>query len=49
MTKNKEEVWYQTNYPVPKPKKGFERFMDILSWMVGIAIVMTVIMAIFFL
>ena len=39
----------KTNYPVAKPKKGFERFMDILGWMVGIAIVMAVVMALSFL
>jgi len=61
MTKNKEEVWYcvnskghkippyEANYPVLKPKKGLERLMDILGYMVGIAIVMAMVMAISYL
>jgi hypothetical protein len=60
MKKNKEEIWYctnskghkippyETNYHLPKPKRGLERLLDVFGIILGISLVIAVIMAVFF-
>tara|TARA_R110002012_G_scaffold1863_1_gene8955 strand:+ start:511 stop:1197 length:687 start_codon:yes stop_codon:yes gene_type:complete len=59
MKHKRDEVWYCVNskghkippygdsYPVKKPKKGFERFLDVMGWMVGMTLIIFCLMALF--